>query len=312
MYLGEETFVTAFPLLFTGDMPQQNQNSGNKTHNAEFGCRSCLVPESKRGELQQLDIMATGRFKAPTKRLFEFASSLRTKTAPNALLQKYGLTAEGPYFLKCYPMLDPQRSNPNDSLHAELRLCKYYSEALLEGILSPTGITAYRDAWNDVEVPYRWGQPQNPVNHKGSMVFSEHGQMAVMNPFVLMHMLSNRNRPAERSGTSTKTYLKATVEGRIKKSYGSWPGLPLREPRLQILRTAYLLSKTVHLTLKRRPTVQESTQLLPTIKEVTSLPSFVSTVFCVLGLSKIHLDANYASYVLRLYCHRGRERERGL
>lgn len=31
---GEQVFVTVFPLLFTGDMPQQNQNSGNKTHNS--------------------------------------------------------------------------------------------------------------------------------------------------------------------------------------------------------------------------------------------------------------------------------------
>lgn len=46
--IGERVFVTAFPLLFTGDMPQQNQNSGSKTLNAEFGCRSCFATDLQR------------------------------------------------------------------------------------------------------------------------------------------------------------------------------------------------------------------------------------------------------------------------
>lgn len=83
---GERVFVTAFPLLFTGDMPQQNQNSGNKTHNGEFGCRSCFVPDIERGN-QFLDISATGRYRAPTKRLFDHIAGLRTKVARAAAQQ---------------------------------------------------------------------------------------------------------------------------------------------------------------------------------------------------------------------------------
>lgn len=230
---GEQVSVTAFPLLFTGDMPQQNQNSGNKTHNAEFGCRSCFVPDTERGNLL-LDISATGRYRAPTRRLFNHIAGLRTKVARTAAQQKYGLTPEGPYFERCYPMLDPQRANPNDPLHAELRLCKYFSEALLEGILSPSGILAYRAAWNMVNVPYKWGQPQNPVNHKGSMVFSEHGQMAIMNPFVLMHLFTTNN--------SGKSYLKAGAESRLKMSFGGGSVLS-REPSRQVLRIGFVLAK---------------------------------------------------------------------
>lgn len=263
---GDRVFVTAFPLLFTGDMPQQNMNSGNKSHNAEFGCRSCFVPDIQRGNLY-LDTRLTGRYRAPTERLFEYAASLRTKTARMALQQKYGLTTEGPYFTKCYPMLDPQRANPNDPLHAELRLCKYYSEALLEGILSPAGISAYREAWNKVEVPYRWGQPQNPVSHKGSMVFSEHGQMAVMNPFVLMHLFTNRESPAF---NGQKSYTKTGAEARLKASFGT-PEVLSREPHLQILRTAFLLSKTVHLTLKRSLNPRERGEFAIMIKEVREI-----------------------------------------
>lgn len=61
----ERVFVTAFPLFFTGDMPQQNMNSGNKSHKAEFGCRSCFVPDIQRGNLY-LDVFSTGRYRVPT------------------------------------------------------------------------------------------------------------------------------------------------------------------------------------------------------------------------------------------------------
>ncbi|KAI5838707.1 hypothetical protein DFP73DRAFT_599637 [Morchella snyderi] len=232
----EPVFITAFPLLFTGDMPQQNQNSGNKTHNAEFGCRSCFVRDKNRGDLG-LDTAMFGRYKAPTESLYNESIGLRTKKAKTDALQRYGLTAEGPYFKRCYPMMDPHRACPNDPFHAELRLCKYYSEALIDGLLSPTGISAYRDAWNTVNVPYRWGQPQNPVNHKGSMVFSEHGKMAIMNPFVLMIIFS---------GSTARSIFKAGVEERIKRSFSDD-----KEPKYQVLHTAFLLAKVVHMTLKR-------------------------------------------------------------
>lgn len=265
---GNRIFVTAFPLLFTGDMPQQNQNSGNKSHNAEFGCRFCFVPDLQRGNLY-LDTFASGRYRAPIKRLFDHAAGLSTKTARAAALQRYGLSPEGPYFARCYAMMDPQRANPNDPFHAELRLCKYYSEALLEGLLSPTGIIAYRGAWNMVEVPYKWGQPQNPVNHKGSMVFNEQGRMAIMNPFVLMHLFSNEDwaRKYSLPSSSKKSYLKIGVNERLKTAFGGGEVLE-REPRFQVLRTAFILSKTVHLTLKRSLTQEERAQFGITVVEV--------------------------------------------
>lgn len=40
---GASVFVVSFPILVTGDMLQQNQNSGNTTHNTEFGCHSWVL-----------------------------------------------------------------------------------------------------------------------------------------------------------------------------------------------------------------------------------------------------------------------------
>lgn len=71
---------------------------------------------------------------------------LRTKVAKREELQKHDLSTGGPYFDKCYPIMDSQRNTPNDPMHMELCLCKYFSEALLEGILSGEGIGACRAA----------------------------------------------------------------------------------------------------------------------------------------------------------------------
>lgn len=280
----------SFPIMFTGDMPQQIQNPGNKTHNAEFGCRSCFVPDTDRGNLQ-LDILSAGRYQAPIKKLYDQAMTPPTKTARAVILQKYGPTAEGPYFRECYPMMNPQRANPNDPFHAELGLCKYFSEALLEGILSPSGILAYRDACNDVEVPHRWGQPQNPVSHKGSMVFSEHGRMAIMNPFVLMYLFANK---ASRHSKETKPYQKDGIPDRIKQEFGREVGE--FKAHIQILRTSFILAKTVYLTLKRSLNREEQNELHSTIVGVCFRcfldPQFNDTY---------HLpDADFVAYVLQV------------
>ncbi|KAI5839358.1 hypothetical protein DFP73DRAFT_598623 [Morchella snyderi] len=131
---GEEIIATTFPIMFVGDMPQQNQNSGNKTHNAQFGCRYCFVPDIQRGNLL-FDFVASGRYECPVKRLYNGAMSLSSKAARLETLQTYGLTADGAYFAQCYPMLDPQRTNPDDPMHAELRLRKYFAETLVDGML---------------------------------------------------------------------------------------------------------------------------------------------------------------------------------
>lgn len=272
LFTGEKVTVIAFPLLFTGDMPQQNMNSGNKAHNAVYGCRSCFVPDTKRGDLF-LDVQSTGRYWGPTQRLLQHTRSLKSKSAQSAAQQRYGLTAEGPYFAQCYTMLDPQRSNPNDPLHAELRLCRYYAEVLIDGILSPTGVAAYQKEWSNVNVPFKWGQPQNPVTHKGSMVFSEHGRMAIMNPFVLMRMFlgpeDDSDTGASHHGGRRKIFLKSGVETRMKASFNDGEGLcPEREVRLQLLRTSFILAKMVHLALKRSLNQKEMRDFTIAVKEV--------------------------------------------
>lgn len=112
-----------------------------------------MVADKDRGNLN-LNFVARGRYMAPTRRFYEAAIKLPTQLAQDKALQSQGLNLPGPYFKKCYTMLDPRRANPNDSMHAELRLAKYFEEALLDSLLSPAGISAYREACENIKMPY--------------------------------------------------------------------------------------------------------------------------------------------------------------
>lgn len=161
------------------------------------------------------------------------------------------------------------------------------------------GILAYRAAWEEVEVPYGWGQPQNPVNHKGSMVFSEHGEMAVMNPFILLHLFANmESEHSEKSRTAIKkSYIKASVEGKMAQAFGSGNAV-----RTHILRTAFLMAKTVSLTMKRTLSLTERKEFHATLIEgrIVMRKLFLSTGGGKASYEKyadvpnVHLGLHYA------------------
>ncbi|KAI5837765.1 hypothetical protein DFP73DRAFT_600775 [Morchella snyderi] len=182
--------------------------------------------------------------------------SIGTKGRGAAALQKIGLTAEGPYFTKCYSMLDPQRSNPNDPMHAEIRLRKYFSDALIEGMLSPSWILAYREA--------------------------DHGRMAIMNPFVLVHLFTNQH---SKHSIQTKTYLKAGIDARTRTTF--YQELDAQqEAKSCILRTSYALVMTVYMTLKKSLTIEEQRNLhLAVYQKYADVPN-------------IHLRLHYAEDIL--------------
>lgn len=292
---GEEVFVTAFPLQLTGDMPQQNQNSGAKTHKAEFGCRSCFIPDSMWKELG-FNTIDCGRYLQHVLYLRKHAAALTTKAAQAKAYQQQGLNPAGPYFGGCYTMMDPQRGTPNDPMHAEIRLCKYFSEALLEGILSTDGIKAYRAAWSVIQVPYRWGQPQNPVNHKGSMQFNEIGRVAIINPFVLMHMFTNDNwdHHGEYSHGNLpqvrNSYIKKAVAIRLEKEFGpevlaafGIQEIGIRERGIAgLVATAWALARSTTLALQETINLSERAKFKFTIVMVRKpRPTIVNIMICL-------------------------------
>lgn len=154
---GEIVRLIMFPLAFTGDMPQQNSNCGCMSHKSNIGCRVCYIPAEKRGDLDY-DVECNGRYEAYQDYLF---NTIRTKTKEDTqkrtkALAAFGLSKDGHVFKSCFNFLDPFSQYPNDPMHCELRLAKYFHALLVRQFLSKPGIQAYLEAWSAVELPYGW------------------------------------------------------------------------------------------------------------------------------------------------------------
>lgn len=259
---GETVFVCAFPIAFNGDMPQQNLNSGCKTHNVYKGCRYCFITDNEKGNLME-NVVDTGRYREPVRRLRAQALAQRTKDGRDKQLKGHGLTLEGAYFENCYPHMDPQRCHPNDAFHAEIRLEKYYQEALIECYLTTAGAAAYREVWNKIEAPKGWGQPQNPVSHKGSMVFSEYGRLAIMNPLVILKLYENMG--ATNGQLPKRQWIWKPEQIEIlgsKLGFEEMMGFP---PEHQVLRIAYLHARCIYYTMRETLTAEERDNMVFTI-----------------------------------------------
>jgi hypothetical protein len=151
---GEEVILTCFPLCVTGDMPQQNANAGIKSHKASRGCRYCMVSDEDRVDLDY-PVEAHGRYSQLMSAIHQ--ESQRMKRGKGLeLLNKYGMLEKGSSFASTFPLLDPHTCFPNDAMHCELRLAKYFHEALKEEIFTTAGTDAYSAAWETMNVPYGW------------------------------------------------------------------------------------------------------------------------------------------------------------
>ena len=69
LHSGEELILTVFPLCVTGDMPQQNANSGVMSHKSTRGCHYCFKKTADRGLLLD-DVLRIGRYQQPHNLLF--------------------------------------------------------------------------------------------------------------------------------------------------------------------------------------------------------------------------------------------------
>jgi hypothetical protein len=146
--------LTVFPLCMTGDMPQQNHNVGVMSPAAKFNCRYCFTGD--RGNLS-VDVKAEGRYQTAHSNLRSQLDLVRGKRNKAEAFSRCGMNeSEGPIFARCFPCLDIFNGFPNDPFHCELRLAKYFQEALINGLFSDDGKDAYGEVWNQVDVPYGW------------------------------------------------------------------------------------------------------------------------------------------------------------
>ena len=141
---GEKVFVIAYIYIFTGDMPAQNKAGGFKSQVANYGCRSCLISASERGDLD-FDVVRMGRYHHHMIQLRSLAKTM-TKNSKRYkdFCAEWGFSENPSALIDVTPALDIIRSRPADPAHSEFYgLAKQSQKILIEAVLSPTGRITY-------------------------------------------------------------------------------------------------------------------------------------------------------------------------
>lgn len=101
---GITTLVKAFPLILTGDMPQQSDSAGFLRHNALKGCRCCQIPLAERSNLDY-DIKANERHHFDAIYLRKEGRHLHGKERKK-YYQKHGMIPTSPPIWRLAPTID--------------------------------------------------------------------------------------------------------------------------------------------------------------------------------------------------------------
>ncbi|ELR05294.1 hypothetical protein GMDG_07277 [Pseudogymnoascus destructans 20631-21] len=189
---GENRFVIAPVLCFTGDMPQQNENSGILRPNAGKGCRSCLASIAQKGDLD-FDTVALGRYHYSQKQIREYGDTL-PPTAKKKYFQEWGMHENEPAIFKLTPALDIIQTRPGDPCHSEYNgQAKQSHNLLMRAILSKPGMRRYFQEFVQFPAPTGWSTRQSPLNHLQSWSLSEAGMASVLTPLIMSRMKLSEN-----------------------------------------------------------------------------------------------------------------------
>jgi hypothetical protein len=186
----EPAYMCVFTLCYTGDMPQQQENSGFKTQRGTRGCRFCFIDETIRGDLDY-NVNDEGRYHYQTLSMRKGMNELRTKTDKNTRATKWGLAVDEPPLPQISPALDLILTRPADTAHSEYNgISRMMHELLIQGILTPTATKAYGRRLRQFPFPKGWGRLQSPVHHLKSYSLSDHARWAAIIPGLLRTWLT--------------------------------------------------------------------------------------------------------------------------
>ena len=182
---GKPTYVCVFTLAYVGDMPQQQENSGFKSQNADYGCRFCTIHSDNRATLD-FDIVKNGRYHHEVLRMRKEMSQMRLMREKNEYAKLHGLDREEPPLPTISPALDIIVTRPSDPAHSEYGgIAKSMHILLMEAILTGPGAKSYAEQLRSFPYPPGWARLQSPLHHLGSYRFGEHARWSVIIPNLL-------------------------------------------------------------------------------------------------------------------------------
>jgi len=179
-------FTTGLGVV-TSDLPQGNKISSVMRHNAEHGCRHCMISHSKLRDIEY-DIIGNGRYHHITSNLLaQLRTDFQSKTAQSRFASEWGLctSSVNPLDKLCF---DRHLQVPLDPAHV---LLQNISRILIEStfaVLNKSGEQKFTNCLSRMALPRGWSRFADPTTHLNSFFFSDYGRLIMVGAFVLLRL----------------------------------------------------------------------------------------------------------------------------
>lgn len=165
----------------TSDLPEGNEQAGIKHHNANHGCRMCIIDHDELNDMT-FDLIAGARYHHKTSLQFAELNNIQTHSERKLLSQQYGIRNKPPIFDNV--IRDRHLQCPHDSFHCMGGLANQMLQATFT-ILTSKGEESFLTIWKCFEFPNTWSRQQNPITHLGSYFFSDYLRLTMIMPFLI-------------------------------------------------------------------------------------------------------------------------------
>ncbi|UZO08524.1 uncharacterized protein OCT59_028778 [Rhizophagus irregularis] len=186
---GEEVFISGGLGMCTADLPQGNDLTGIRRHNAYYGCCSCEVSQDDLTNLL-FDIQANGRYCHLTDYQFQMIKQAPTKSSKETIAKQHGL---------CYHknILDHLIRNrhiqtPQDPYHYLAGLVHRLFDETFK-VMNNMGYVEFIKVWKTFEVPSIWNRLQNPITHRDSYWMNDSLRLTMIMPFILIRAINYKH-----------------------------------------------------------------------------------------------------------------------
>ncbi|CAB5360472.1 unnamed protein product [Rhizophagus irregularis] len=181
----QTVWVTGGLGVITSDLPEGNEQSGIKNHNAHYGCRNCMIHHNNLHDIT-FDIVKYARYHHITTSYFEDISNAKTQAECEILSTQYGIREKPSSFDSI--SRDRHIQCPHDAFHCIGGLAKEMLQSTF-GILNSIGENEFLNVWRNFEYPSVWSCQHNPISHLNSYFFSDYLRLSMIMPFLINRSL---------------------------------------------------------------------------------------------------------------------------
>ena len=182
----EQVWVSAGFGMATADLPQGNDIAGIKRHNAEYGCRTCKVPQNQLSNVD-FDIFQNGRYHHLTSKIFNEIEAAQNITTKRRIAQEHGVCLIPNILDNLFR--DRHLQTPQDPFHCLAGLARRLFDHLFKYELEKSGLNALHNEWKTFEIPKSWKRLQSPITHFESYWMSDSLRLVMIMPFILSRCL---------------------------------------------------------------------------------------------------------------------------